>query len=93
MRIYEPTHPYQYERIYLISIYLNAVKNVEFKAILSCFSTERKEAESASLSAKEECLGRLIEGDQRGGGVAEDTSDNPHPHPPPPHPPLPLPPV
>lgn len=55
------------------------------------FSTERKEAESASLSAKEESWGRLIEGDQRGGGVAEDASDNPHPALHPPHPPLPLP--
>lgn len=42
-------------------------------------STERKEAESASLSAKEECFGRLKSGDWRGGGRAADTSDSPIP--------------
>lgn len=49
------------------------------KPILSCFSTERKEAESASLSAKEERFGRLAEEDRRGGGVVVDTSDSLHP--------------
>jgi len=35
---------------------------VKLKAVLSRFSAERKEAESAGLSAKEECFGRLKEG-------------------------------
>ncbi|KAA8581033.1 hypothetical protein FQN60_015312 [Etheostoma spectabile] len=59
------------------------------QTILYCdffYFAERKEAESASLSAKEECSGRLLEGDRRGGGVAVDTSDSPQPHPPPPPP-------
>lgn len=37
-----------------------------------CFSTEREEVESASLSTKEKCFDRLVKGNQRGGGVAED---------------------
>lgn len=54
---------------------------VKHKAVLSRFSAERKEAESASLSAKEECFGRLIEGERSGGGVVVDTFDNPPTHP------------
>lgn len=46
----------------------------------SHFSAERKEAESACLSANKECVGRLKVGDRREGGrAAVDTSDNPHP--------------
>lgn len=65
---------------------MNAVSHfcVNHKAILSRFSAERKEAESASLSAKEECFGRLIEGGLRGGGAVVDTSGKP-PTPPPSH--------
>lgn len=52
--------------------------SVKLRAPLSCSSTERKEAQSASLSAKEGVFGQTRRrGDQRGRGVAEDTSDNP----------------
>ncbi|KAG7239790.1 hypothetical protein INR49_028377 [Caranx melampygus] len=52
------------------------------QTILYCdffYFAQRKEAESASLSAKEEYLGRLRAGDRRGGRVLVDTSDTPTP--------------
>lgn len=51
---------------------------VSRKPVVSCFSTEREEAESASLSAKVERFGRLEAGVRRRGGVVVDTSDTPH---------------
>lgn len=63
------------------------------KPVLCHFSTQRQEVESASLSAKEECVGRLKEGDRRAGGVIADTSDTPPLRPPPLPPPIPPPPV
>lgn len=49
--------------------------------VASRFSAERKEAESAGLSAKEECFGRLIEGDGTGGGEVLLASEAPPPPP------------
>lgn len=54
------------------------VVSIKLRAPLSCSSTERKEAQSASLSAKEGVFWQTRRrGAQRGRGVAEDTSDNP----------------